>query len=118
MKSIPQFLSLLLILGLLGLFIAPISVAEEGQTETLPVTVGGDTTYASARAEEEWDPFEDMLQMRARFHRMFDDGFWRAMQAPGQVGSSVQRALRQPAMDIAETPSEIILTLDLPMTEF
>ncbi len=60
-------------------------------------------------AMERWHPFTDLMSLRQAIERLFEDSFVcpsRALAAIGEVGA--------PALDIYETPDEIVAKAALP----
>ncbi|MEW5745675.1 MAG: Hsp20/alpha crystallin family protein [Nitrospirota bacterium] len=55
---------------------------------------------------DRWDPFRDILWLRARGNRLFEETF----PQPGEQAS----ALWVPAIDICETPGEFVVMAELP----
>jgi len=68
-----------------------------------------DRKEAREMAMERWHPFTDLMSLRQAIERLFEDSFVcpsRALAAIGEVGA--------PALDIYETPDEIVAKAALP----
>jgi len=56
-----------------------------------------------------WDPFRDLMTIRERMNRIFDE-FFRGQ----EVGEAFPATSWTPAVDIYETPNEVVLKAELP----
>ena len=57
-----------------------------------------------------WDPFDDLVRIQERMNRMFEDSLGRTRDGePGPLGGHWV-----PAVDIYETPDDVVLLADLP----
>jgi HSP20 family protein len=56
-----------------------------------------------------WDPFRDMMTLRDKMNRLFDDTFTNRSDEPGLLQSSWI-----PAVDIFENENELVLTAEVP----
>lgn len=65
----------------------------------------------------EWNPFQEMTQMRERINRMIDESFSRALVNPAFQGMSEQFAYFEPDVDITETDKTIVVRCDIPGLE-
>ena len=57
-----------------------------------------------------WDPFRDVAELQNRINRMFDDSFGPSRDREDEVNMCAWR----PAVDIYETETGVILSVDLP----
>jgi HSP20 family protein len=58
-----------------------------------------------------WDPFKDLIHIQERMNRMFEDSLVRSR---GDDDPSAAAPAWTPAVDIYETPDEVVLLADLP----
>lgn len=57
-----------------------------------------------------WDPFRDLMVLRDRMNRLFED----LVSAPRFEDSEIIQSTWSPAVDIYETENELVLTAELP----
>ena len=57
-----------------------------------------------------WDPFRDLVSLQERMNRLFEDSMARSNTTDQEMGMGAWT----PAVDIYETPEEIVLRADLP----
>ncbi|MGB4703483.1 MAG: Hsp20/alpha crystallin family protein [Candidatus Saccharicenans sp.] len=57
-----------------------------------------------------WDPFRDIMTLRDRMNRLFED----LMSTPKLEESEIIQSTWSPAVDIYETENELVLTAELP----
>jgi len=57
-----------------------------------------------------WDPFRDIMVLRDRMNRLFED----LVSSPKFEESDIMQSTWSPAVDIYETDKELVLTLSLP----
>ncbi len=57
-----------------------------------------------------WDPFRDLVSLQERMNKLFEDSLARSNAADQELTSGAWT----PAVDIYETPEEIVLRADLP----
>ena len=58
-----------------------------------------------------WDPFKDLIRIQERMNRMFEDSLVRSK---GSDAPAAEGGGWTPAVDIFETPDQVILLADLP----
>lgn len=118
----------ILILFLLQALGVPSAQAEDTSKKatTVPVnTVPKDSAPAAAQNPavrmpgdyvdpfEDWDPFQDMSKLQARVQRLFNQSLFGSPQS--MINQGITNADNfQAAMDVAETPAEVIVTVDVP----
>ncbi len=60
-----------------------------------------------------WDPFRDLVNLQERMNKLFEDSLARSNTADQEMGMGAWT----PAVDIFETPEEVVLKADLPGVE-
>lgn len=60
-----------------------------------------------------WDPFRDIMVLRDRMNRLFED----LVSSPKYEESDIIQSTWSPAVDIYETENELVLTAELPGVE-
>jgi len=60
-----------------------------------------------------WDPFKDLMLLRDRMNRLFED----LVSSPRFEDSDLIKSTWSPAVDIYETENELVLTAELPGVE-
>ncbi|HEK86384.1 MAG: Hsp20/alpha crystallin family protein [Candidatus Saccharicenans sp.] len=60
-----------------------------------------------------WDPFRDLMVLRDRMNRLFED----LVSSPRFEDSEIIQSTWSPAVDIYETENELVLTAELPGVE-
>ena len=60
-----------------------------------------------------WDPFRDLVSLQERMNRLFEDSLSRSKTTDQEMAMGAWT----PAVDIYETPEEVVLRADLPGVE-
>jgi HSP20 family protein len=59
-----------------------------------------------------WDPFDDLMSLRESMDRLFEDFF--TTRRPARGGAAAVPMLWQPAVEVFETDSEVVVKAELP----